>query len=247
MINITKEELEENYVRHQAFGLNNAWLEDYKYSKRYLDDKYYFCLEDISQELGEKFLEEKFFEIPDCFELVSTTTLRLTLNQSFKFKVKADGLMILPMGMFLYNMGLTDISLKNCETISLSAFKGTRNLNSVYCPNIEYINKKAFKESGIKSIDVTNAYIIDDEAFYHCNLCDFQGKDYNNLCYLGRRSFYDSSIEYMNIPGLDKISAGCFEKSKIKYFCTNLSLPDYYTFDDIFKGSTVNKVKFGNK
>lgn len=240
-----KELLEDNYLRHEVFGLSYAWLDDYKYSKRMIDDNYVFCLEDISQELGEQFLDEKYFEIPDCFEFISSTAMRGFFNQDFKFKIKADGLIGLPMGMFLDNKNITDISLKNCKFIGISAFKGTESLESVYIPNIEIIHSKAFKNSNLKYIDITNASVIESEAFYNCNHCKFSGKDYNNLSILSKLSFYNSSIELMNAPNLTSISSRCFENSNIKEFLTGLKLNLYYTVDDIFRNTVVNKFKFG--
>lgn len=245
---MTREELDYHYERHIAMGMDYAWFDDYMFTKEYFESGYSsFKLLDISQELGEIFLETGFLEIPDIFEFIDGDRFKEIFNQDFEFKVKADGLAILPKDLFNENYYLKEISLFKCKIIMDKSFFHTLNLDKVYIPEILIIKDDAFNGSGLKAIDLTNVVDIGFRSFYNVKNCKFEGKDYLKLLNIGNMAFKKSSIEFMNAPNIDKIGDNAFNNSKLKEFKTEKWIDYYRDYRRFFSGCDLKVYQPGSR
>lgn len=248
VLGLTREELDYHYDRYTAMGMDYAWYGDYMFTKEYFESGYSsFKLLDISQELGENFLESGYLEIPEVFEFIDGDRFSEIFNQEIDFKIKADGLAIVPKDLFNENSYLKEISLAKCKIIMDRAFFNTINLDTVYVPSILIIKDYAFNLSGLKNIDITNVVDIGNHAFSMVKNCNFKGNDYLRLLNIGRASFMKSSIEYMKVPNLENIGTNAFSHSKIKVFTTDKWIDYYHQYRNIFSGCNLEIYNPGSK
>ena len=131
-----------------------------------------------------------------------------------------DEMQTLPANFAINCKSLTEIDLKNIQSIGNAAFTGCPNLISVKADNVVHIGSGAFYGcSNLASININNAVHLGDSAFMGCSKLEKTTLEKAET--LGSKLFAGTSIRHLTIPATVKA-----------------------IFIDFFKDSQLEKIEF---
>lgn len=167
-----------------------------------------------------KVIEEEAFLGCDSLKEINLANVEEIQSQAFKGdsaleSVNLTNVSLLSNEAFAFCSSLKKVELsKDLKAIPKGCFTGTQNLKQLVLPPlVTKLQESAFKNSGIKDINLDNIEIIGVNCFYGCK--NLQKVNLKNVKKLSDYAFSSSKIDNL-VLNIDDVPIGCFEN------CVNL-------------------------